>query len=201
VDWNAVKQPLTNKDRKVLRVGGNRPLMRFGLERVGRFNREERIERYMSRLPANPAEFEQMDDPELYLDAPCMSLQSLFSSTLDISPLPLSTVSEHSVEPEETGQEGSSSSSEGTLDDLPVVDWDAEEPELTEEDKGILGLKYRPPGPHLFKFHINALSILSTYEKGETKQTNIAKWVSRTPVNPADFVVMQMARTISSVYA
>ena len=113
----------------------------------------------------------------------------------------MSAVSEHSVEPEETGEDGSSSSSEGTLDDLPVVDWDAEEPELTEDDKRILGRKYRFPRPYLFKFNINALSMPSMYEKGETKQGNVAKWVSRMPVNPADFVMMEMARTISSVYA
>ena len=75
---------MTNKDCKDLRVGGDRPLARSGLERVGKFKREERIERYMSRLPTNPADFEQMDDPELYLDAPCMSLHNLFSSILAV---------------------------------------------------------------------------------------------------------------------
>ncbi|KAJ3513414.1 hypothetical protein NMY22_g15048 [Coprinellus aureogranulatus] len=178
----ALQEPLTLKDRKVLGIRANKPLMEFSMERfkrrVGRFQRHERIQRYLSQLPVEPEEFEHMDEPDL----------------IELFPL-----SETSVDPTETG-EGSSSCSEATSHDLSSIDWTSQEASLTEEEKKALGDKFKYPRP-LLQFCVNTLAMPSMYEKGETKRTNVVKWLARVPVSTAEFVRMEMARTISSVYA
>ncbi|KAJ2936008.1 hypothetical protein H1R20_g1085, partial [Candolleomyces eurysporus] len=73
-----------------------------------------------------------------------------------------------------------SDDSDVTHDDLSPVDWT--EPELTEEERKLLGFK-RPR--FLLAFAVATLSLPSMYEKGENSETRIREWLSR--CEPQDY--------------